>query len=326
MTDGAAASWEPSATADGDAGADDDPDKERQLGAITRATGFGWLGFGMIILWGLPLSLLFAPLLLLGLSEPVLNQVASTVALGFGTATGAAAYLWVSDRGLDFIDVELPSLRDVGYALAGVVGLFAALFAINLLIEQLGIPSSDHGIVEQAKDAPQILLVLAPLSLLIVGPGEELLYRNVVQKSLYETFSRRGAIFIASVIFASVHVLAYGGGVAPPLALLAGILAAIPFVALLGMLYLRAGDSSGPAVAYGLLALLIAVGIFVSVLVTGFSVSIGGVQSVLVSLGLVFVLSLVLGGIYARTENLVVPAVVHGVFNAVQFLLLYFEV
>ena len=37
----------------------------------------------------------------------------------------------------------------------------------------------------------------------------------------------------------------------------------------------------------------------------------------------VFALSLLLGWVYARTENLVVPIFVHGAFNAIQFGALY---
>lgn len=40
------------------------------------------------------------------------------------------------------------------------------------------------------------------------------------------------------------------------------------------------------------------------------------------SIGVIFGGSLVFGWVYARTDNLVVPALVHGAFNAIQILLL----
>ena len=40
-------------------------------------------------------------------------------------------------------------------------------------------------------------------------------------------------------------------------------------------------------------------------------------------LAVVFALSLALGWVYYRTENLVVPILVHGAFNAIQFAGLY---
>ncbi|WP_330632597.1 CPBP family intramembrane glutamic endopeptidase [Halocatena halophila] len=51
----------------------------------------------------------------------------------------------------------------------------------------------------------------------------------------------------------------------------------------------------------------------------------GSVVSVVGALSVVFVLSLTLGALYELTENLIVPAVVHGLFNATQFLLAYLQ-
>ena len=53
--------------------------------------------------------------------------------------------------------------------------------------------------------------MLIPISLLLVGPLEELLYRNIIQKYLYSSFSPIGSIFISSIIFSAVHISAYAG-------------------------------------------------------------------------------------------------------------------
>jgi CAAX amino terminal protease family. len=90
----------------------------------------------------------------------------------------------------------------------------------------------------------------------VIGPGEELLSRNIVQKHLYDGFSRPAAVVVGTAIFAAIHLPAYATG--PP-----------------------------PAVFATLLQL--------------------------------FGISLVLGVVYERTENVVVPALVHGTYNAVQF-------
>jgi len=45
-----------------------------------------------------------------------------------------------------------------------------------------------------------------------------------------------------------------------------------------------------------------------------------------VTIGVILVLSVVLGGLYERTGTLVVPVLVHGCFNGLQFGLLYVEV
>jgi len=124
----------------------------------------------------------------------------------------------------------------------------------------VGVEGSDHATTQQAQERPELMLVMIPIAILVIGPFEELLYRNVIQKSLYDTFSRAGAVVTASVIFAAVHVSAYATA---------------------------------------------------------------GLGAVIASLGTVFGLSLVLGTIYERTENLVIPAPAHGLYNALLFANLY---
>jgi membrane protease YdiL (CAAX protease family) len=187
------------------------------------------------------------------------------VALGLGTGTVAAVYLGVRSRGFDYIDLRRPGANDAAYVIVGVVALVGLNVGIGLAFQRLGVESAQHAIIRQAESDPGILLVLVPLSYLIIGPGEELLYRNVVQKSLYETYSRRGAVVVASAIFAAVHLFAFA-------------------------------DPDGSALA------------------------------TVNTLAVVFVLSLVLGVVYERTENLVVPALVHGSFDAIAFAATYVRI
>lgn len=186
--------------------------------------------------------------------------VIAQLGMALGTAIIAGIYLSVTDRGLEFLDLRVPTKWDVIWTVGGLVILFGALMTISLAFQTAGVESADHGTTEQAAENPEILLVLIPASLLVIGPFEELLYRNVIQKALYDTFSRAGAIVAGSVIFAGVHVLAYA--------------------------------TAGPG-------------------------------AVIASLGVIFGLSLVLGTLYERTDNLLVPSVVHGVYNAILFGNLY---
>ncbi len=229
--------------------------------AALKGTAVGLAGYLAIVAWTFVLSV---PLfVVVGDPSPATANVVGTLALGLGTATTALAYLEVTDRSRAFFDLRWPTRREVGYAFGGVPVLFGGLYGIQALFAAAGVQSAPHGLTEVARETPEILLVLIPASFLVVGPGEELLFRNVVQKSLYDEFSRPAAIVVASTVFAAVH-----------------------FTAFLGQ---------SPA-------------------------------STLASLAIVFTLSLVLGALYARTDNLLVPAVVHGAFNAIQFALLYVEV
>ncbi|AGB36650.1 CPBP family intramembrane glutamic endopeptidase [Natronococcus occultus] len=227
-------------------------------GLIERTLRFSTMagvGFAGLIAMAI-VSIVLAPLLGFDGVQGQLLQYLST-ALGLG----AVAAITMAFRGYDlsFLDLEVPSLRTVGWTVGGLVLLFGALIVISIAMTAVGVDTADHGTTQQVEQNPELLVVIVPGMLLVVGPFEELLYRNVIQKSLYETFSRYGAVVVTSVIFAGVHVSAYA--------------------------------TAGPG-------------------------------QILASLAVLFGLSLVLGFIYERTENLVVPALVHGAYNAIQMLLL----
>lgn len=198
-----------------------------------------------------------------GLGDIGLTVVAS-VGTGLGAVLFAGIYFEHSRHSVEFLDLDPPGLRDLGYAVGGLVLLTGTLIAISVLATELGVSFSQHSLEQQARDGDErLLLLLIPVSILFIGPGEELVFRNVVQKRLAEQYSTYGAIGVASVIFAAIHASAYATA-APP--------------------------------------------------------------QIVGSLSIVFVLSLILGWLYARTEKLVVPALTHGCFNAVQFGLLYVEI
>ncbi|WP_049926666.1 CPBP family intramembrane glutamic endopeptidase [Halopiger goleimassiliensis] len=206
------------------------------------------------------LDLLAVPTLVLFGEPSVLGfELLNYLSIAVGLGAVAGGYLLVTDRDRSFVDLRLPTLRDAGWMIAGVLALFGLLIGASLVMTAAGVETADHGTVLEAEQNPELLFVILPAMVLIVGPFEELVYRNVVQKSLYETFSRYGAVVAASLVFASVHLLAYA--------------------------------TAGPG-------------------------------EILASLTMIFGLSLVLGTIYERTDNLLVPALAHGVFNAVQFLLI----
>jgi membrane protease YdiL (CAAX protease family) len=107
--------------------------------------------------------------------------------------------------------------------------------------------------VSVGQGSPEVFLLLVPLSFLLIGPGEELLYRGVIQGTLTEEFSVPSAIVLASGLFAVIHTFSLQG------------------------------------------------------------------EGKIVYILVVFVLALVLGFVYEYTENLVVPALMHGAYNAVLF-------
>ena len=186
--------------------------------------------------------------------NPGIQLALSTVMLQ-GVAFGLVAlgYLKLRQLGDDFLGVRIPSLRDLGWTVGGFVLFFALFGVLNVVITVLGLPTAQNRITEVASRDPTVFLLLVPLSILLVGPGEELLFRGMVQGVLRKGFGAVVAIVLASVIFAVSH----------------------------------AGSLQG--------------------------------QGKFTYMAVVFVLALVLGATYERTGNLVVPALIHGSYNAVLF-------
>jgi len=230
----------------------------RTLG-LAAGVGLGGLAFGYV--------LVFAAVIVLALAGYRPGPAASVVlsaALLQGVAFGSVAYAYTRyrDAGDRFVAFHVPSLRHLGLAVAGWLGTFAAYVAIALAIQQSGAPTASNEIANTGIQHPEVLLLLLPISFLLIGPGEELLFRGVVQGTLRERFGPVASIVIASVIFASAHFLSLAG----------------PF--------------AGRVVTIAALS----------------------------------VISLLLGALYEYTDNLTVPALVHGAYDATLFGLLYVSV
>lgn len=219
------------------------------------AFGVGIAGFAV----GIALILATA-LVLSGLPEAfaitvLVGVLLSTVLLqGVAFPLVAVGYLRWRGLPLSFLRAKTPSLRDLGYALVGLVGAFALVIVASNVISALGLTPAgraDQDIITR----PNIAVVMIPLAILVIGPGEELLFRGVIQTTLTEEFPTPVAIVLASLAFAPAHIPALTGSAA-------------------------------------------AIAISVSVL---------------------FLPSLVFGAVYELSDNLVVPSLSHGLYNAILF-------
>jgi membrane protease YdiL (CAAX protease family) len=174
--------------------------------------------------------------------------------VGFGVA--GAGYLLVTDR-VDLVPIRWPTRSDLKWFGLGFVGLLGSYIVATVVFGALGVSGADSAIVEQGAEQPVYFLFLIPVTILLVGPTEELIFRGIVQGLFREAYGTAVAIAAASAVFAAVHVSSYSGE---------GLLATLAVVLLLGG---------------------------------------------------------VLGVVYEKCENLVIPAVIHGLFNTVQFAAAY---
>jgi membrane protease YdiL (CAAX protease family) len=233
------------------------------LVAVVGAAGLGLAGLLVGLLLGLvsiSLANVFVPLS----QGSTLTTAIAMVAQGVGLVVVGGAYLVQRGASWSYLGVRWPSLRDIGWAIAVTIGLFVVLAAAMFVIEQLGLTATEHSVAEAAEENPELLLPLIPLSVLVTGPAEELLFRGVIQTRLREVFGSVPAVGLAALVFSLVHIPAY-------------------------------------------------------------SASSGLDASLVTTLGVLLILGAFLGGVYEHTGNLMVPAVAHGLYNAVVFGATYAE-
>lgn len=227
------------------------------LAAVTLSIGGFGTGTVLLVLAALALRFAAVPL------SPTLLTVLSLVFVqGVGVALVALAYFALTNRSLGFIGARIPTLRDLGWIVGGFVLAVASVMAIGILVSTLEIQSARNVVEGRVRNDIDLLLWLLPLSFLLIGPGEELLFRGVVQGRLRETFGPALAIGLATLIFVSIHYVSLTGG----------FLQRVVYIALL----------VPPALIFGIS--------------------------------------------YERTNNILVPALIHGAYNAFQFGILYVQI
>ena len=166
----------------------------------------------------------------------------------------------MTGRGVGYLDVGLPNLRGLFYTVFGVIVGFALLVGAVVAIVTLDLPATQTTVVEfhngeriaaeTAGTDPTTLFVLIAGAVLLVGPAEELLFRNVIQKYLTECLSTLSAIFLTSVLFSLAHLpLFYSPD---PLITAAALAVAFGFSVVLGVAYTKTGTLIVPALIHGL--------------------------------------------------------------------------
>ena len=192
---------------------------------------------------------------------PTRAVLLSTVLLQ-GVAFGGVslAYLRLRGLGADYLGVRVPSLREWLTAASGWVLALVGAVTMVIVVVVTGLDPAANRVGEMGQADPLVFALLVPVSFLLIGPGEELLFRGVIQNRLVESLGRWPGLLLATLLFAAAHVFSLTG----PL--------------------------SGRAVTVVLL----------------------------------FVPGLVLAVSYDYTENIVVPSLIHGAYNATLFALSFF--
>jgi len=251
----------------------------RPVVALVSALGLGAGGllFGFLLTFVVGLALIgVVGVTLTGTMQIVLGLIfvqgvgCAGVAFGYVRARPRIApavrrRLGLAGEGPDFrIGLSPPSLRDAVVVAGGFVVAFGGgPIAGSVIVSRLAVDTGTNAAAEMGMENPELLLILIPASILVIGPGEELLFRGVVQGRLREVFGPAVAVGLASTVFAGLHWFAISGG-----------------------------STRGRVLGLAILA----------------------------------VPALVFGVAYEYTDNIVVPALIHGIYNATLFSLLYVTV
>lgn len=164
--------------------------------------------------------------------------------LAFAIVGGLVALTLVDD-----VSVRVPNRSDVTWVGLGLAGSFAAVGLLVAASTVVDLSPIQSVVGEAAGVDPTILVALALLSIFLIAPAEELLFRGAVQGRLRKTFGPAGSIALASAIFASLHAFNFVGG---------GLVVLVPLTALflvgsvLGYAYERTGNLTVPVVVHGL--------------------------------------------------------------------------
>ena len=102
---------------------------------------------------------------------------------------------------------------------------------------------------ELAREDPSFLLVMVPLAFLTIAPSEEFIYRNLIQKYLYDDFGEFQAIILTSAVFGVVHFGQYSTGT--PTQTVLSLLLVFVLSTLLGLSYLRTENLLVPIFIHG---------------------------------------------------------------------------
>lgn len=176
--------------------------------------------------------------------------IATTAVLLGSTAVGqlaflAVGYAYIRIRGVP-VAIARPSRRNGLAVLGGTVLALSVAGGLSILLSALDVlPGSV--IDEVAANDPTFLLGLAALSVVLVAPAEELLFRGAIQGRLCERFGPAPAILGSSLLFGSMHLANYTGAVVPVLAG-AALIAAVG--AVFGALYEYTGNLLVPVATH----------------------------------------------------------------------------
>ncbi|WP_193309291.1 CPBP family intramembrane glutamic endopeptidase [Halorubrum halophilum] len=157
-------------------------------------------------------------------------------------------YLAISDQ-RNLVRIARPTPRDAALILVGGLGLFAFQYGALVVLGELGLTTGQNQAVVPDGNPVTYYALMVAVSLLVVGPVEEALFRGVVQGGLRRAFDAVPSILMASAMFGLVHLVAVSG---TPGERWAYVAVAVVLGAVLGLLYEHTDNVLVPGLAHGM--------------------------------------------------------------------------
>jgi len=221
-------------------------DRSAKARALSEALAVAFLAAAVGVV--LPLAVITA-IFSAGVELKPSAVVALSILLTQGVSFGGVALLYLAlRRGRIHVPLRWPTSSDLHWMVGGSILALAALGIGLLVVSLLGLAIGEHQLQDLGTENPEIFILLIPLSFLLIGPGEELLFRGVVQGRLRQAFGASAAIGLAAMTFAAMHLMALSGPLAARLTAVAVL--ALPSI-VFGLAYERSGNIAVPAVIHG---------------------------------------------------------------------------
>lgn len=174
-------------------------------------------------------------------------QVLRTVLQFAGFLLAVVGYLAITDE-WEIVGISRPTLRDGGLVVGGGLVLFAFQYGALFVLGEVGLSTGQNQAIVPAGDPVVYYLTMIAVSLLVVGPVEEVLFRGVVQGGLRRAFDAIPAIVLASLAFGLIHLPSVSGTAAERWAYVAVV---VVLGSVLGVLYERTNNVLVPGLAHG---------------------------------------------------------------------------
>ncbi|WP_200531117.1 type II CAAX endopeptidase family protein [Halorubrum sp. LN27] len=174
-------------------------------------------------------------------------QVFRTLLQFAGFLAAVVGYLAITDQ-WGLVRLSRPTPRDAGLVVGGGIALFAFQYGALFALGQVGLTTGQNQAVVPAGDPATYYLAMIAVSLFVVGPVEEALFRGAVQGGLRRAFDAAPAILLASLMFGLVHYPSVSGTPGQRWAYVAVV---VVLGAVLGLLYERTGNVLVPGLAHG---------------------------------------------------------------------------